>query len=106
FGQKPRDSAFYGWLAIMAWATAVEKAGSLYPPDVVKSLETFEPIETPAGKFTIRAEDHQGIVNFPIMRGKKKADMKDANDWYEIIEVVDGSTVAPELGVLGCKMGD
>lgn len=106
FGQKPRDSAYYGWLAIMYWAAAVEKAGSFYPPDVVKALESNEPIETPVGTFSIRSEDHQGISNFPVMRGKKKADMQNEDDWYEIIEVVQGADVVPELGVLGCKMGD
>ncbi|MFA7437032.1 substrate-binding protein [Castellaniella sp.] len=106
FGGKARDSAMYGYLAIMAWAAAIERAGSFYPPDVVKSLEDGSVLEIPVGAFTIRPEDHQGVINFPIMRGKKKSEMKNPDDWYDIIEIVDGKEVVPPLGLLGCKMGD
>ncbi|MFT0532841.1 substrate-binding protein [Castellaniella hirudinis] len=105
FGGKPRDSAFYGYLAIMLWAAAAERAGGLYPPDLVKALEDGAVLETAVGPVSIRAEDHQGVVNFPIMRGKKKADMKNPNDYYDIVHIVQGKDVVPELGVLGCKMG-
>ncbi|MFA5663553.1 substrate-binding protein [Castellaniella sp.] len=106
FGGKPRDSALYGYLAIMAWAAAVERAGSFYPPDVVKALEDGSVLEIPVGPFNIRPEDHQGVINFPIMRGKKKSEMKNPDDWYDIIEIVQGKEVVPPLGLLGCKMGD
>ena len=106
FKGMPRDSSFYAYLAVMVWAAAVERAGGLYPPDVVKSLESGAVLNLATGPFTIRAEDHQGVVNFPIMRGKKKADMKNPDDYYDIVQIVEGKDVVPDLGVLGCKMGD
>ncbi|CAM5788665.1 substrate-binding protein [Castellaniella caeni] len=106
FGGKPRDSALYAYLAMVLWADAVERAGSFYPVDVVKALEAGEVRDTPVGKLSFRAEDHQADCNFPILRGKKKADMKNADDFYDIVEVVNGKDVLPPLGLLGCKLGD
>ncbi len=106
FGGKPRDSALYAYLALVLWADAVERAGSLYPVDVVKALEAGETRDTPVGKLTFRAGDHQSDCNFPILRGKKKADMKDPDDFYEVVEIVNGKEVLPPLGLLGCKLGD
>ncbi len=106
FGGKPRDSAMYAYLALVLWADAVERAKSFYPIDVVKALEAGELRDSPVGKVTFRAEDHQGIVDFPILRGKKPADMKNPEDFFEIVQVVSGKEVLPPLGLLGCKMGD
>lgn len=106
FKGMPRDSSFYAYLAVMVWAAAVERAGGLYPPDVIKSLESGAVLNLATGPFSIRPEDHQGIVNFPVMRGKKKADMKNPDDYYEIVQIVEGKDVLPDLGVLGCKLGD
>jgi ABC-type branched-subunit amino acid transport system substrate-binding protein len=103
---KPRDSAYIAYLTTVLWADACERAGSFYPPDVIKAYEAGEVRQGLIGDVSFRAEDHQGIINFPIVRGKKKADMANEDDYFEIIEVVDGRAALPELGVLGCKLGD
>jgi len=106
FGGKPRDSAMYAYLALVLWADAVERAKSFYPVDVVKALEAGEVRDSPVGKVTFRGEDHQGIVDFPILRGKKPSDMKNPDDFFEVVQVVSGKDVLPKVGLLGCKMGD
>lgn len=103
---KPRDSAYIAYLTTVLWADACERAGSFYPPDVIKAYEAGEVRQGPVGDVTFRAGDHQGVINFPIVRGKKKSDMKNEDDYFEIVEVVDGKKALPELGVLGCKLGD
>lgn len=102
---KPRDSAYIAYLTLTLWADAVERAGTFYPPDVIKAYEAGVVRQGPVGDVTFRAEDHQGVINFPIVRGKKPADMKNPDDFFEVVEVIDGKTVLPELGVLGCKLG-
>ncbi|MYN14732.1 ABC transporter substrate-binding protein [Pusillimonas sp. TS35] len=102
---KPRDSAYIAYLTTVLWADACERAGSFYPPDVIKAYEAGEVREGLIGPVSFRAEDHQGIINFPIVRGKKKADMKNEDDYFEVIEVVDGKAALPEVGLLGCKLG-
>ncbi|HUH40794.1 MAG TPA: substrate-binding protein [Castellaniella sp.] len=106
FGAKPRDSAYIAYLQMVLWADAVERAGSFYPVDVIKAYEAGEVRQGPVGEVSFRPEDHQGIINFPILRGKKPADMKNPDDFFEIVEVVNGKDVLPKLGLLGCKLGD
>lgn len=105
FGAKPRDSAYIAYLTTVLWADACERAGSFYPPDVIKAYEAGEVRQGPVGDVTFRAEDHQGVINFPIVRGKKPADMQNPDDYFEVVEVVDGKSALPDLGVLGCKLG-
>ncbi len=106
FNAKPRDSAYIAYLQLVLWADAVERAGSFYPPDVIKAYEAGEVREGPVGPVTFRAEDHQGVINFPILRGKKPADMKNDDDFFEVVQVVDGKAALPPVGLLGCKLGD
>ncbi|WP_442592584.1 substrate-binding protein [Parapusillimonas sp. JC17] len=105
FKAKPRDSAYIAYLQTALWADACERAGSFYPPDVVKAYEAGEVRHGPVGDVTFRAADHQGVINFPIVRGKKPADMKNPDDYFEIVEVVDGKGALPDPGLLGCKLG-
>lgn len=105
FKAKPRDSAYIAYLQTALWADACERAGSFYPPDVIKAYEAGEVRQGPVGDVTFRAGDHQGVINFPIVRGKKPSDMKNPDDYFDIVEVVDGKAALPELGVLGCKLG-
>ena len=105
FGAKPRDSAYIAYLQTALWADACERAGSFYPPDVIKAYEEGVVRQGPVGDVTFRAGDHQGVINFPIVKGKKPADMKNPDDFFEIVEVVNGADALPELGVLGCKLG-
>jgi len=102
---KPRDSAYIAYLTTALWADAVERAGSFYPPDVIKAYEAGEVRQGPVGDVTFRAGDHQGVINFPIVKGKKPSEMKNPDDYFEIVEVVQGKDALPDLGVLGCKLG-
>lgn len=102
---KPRDSAYIAYLTTALWADAVERAGTFYPPDVIKAYEAGEVRQGPVGDVTFRAGDHQGVINFPIVKGKKPSEMKNPDDYFEIVEVVQGKDALPDLGVLGCKLG-
>ena len=105
YNAKPRDSAYIAYLTTVLWADAVERAGSFYPPDVIKAYEAGEVRQGPVGEVSFRAEDHQGLINFPIVKGKKKEDLQGPDDYFEVVEVVNGKDALPELGVLGCKLG-
>ncbi|NYT85682.1 substrate-binding protein [Pollutimonas harenae] len=105
YNAKPRDSAYIAYLTTALWADAVERAGTFYPPDVIKAYEAGEVRQGPVGDVSFRAEDHQGIINFPIVKGKKKEDMQNPDDYFEIVEVVNGKEALPDVGVLGCKLG-
>lgn len=107
YNRTPRDAGYYAWLNTLLWADAVERAGTFHPVKVVKALEDGVKVkrETPLGPGWFRAEDHQGIVNFPIVRGKKASDMKAKDDFFEIVSIANGTEVAPPVGHFGCKLG-
>ncbi|MDN5842149.1 MAG: substrate-binding protein [Alcaligenaceae bacterium] len=105
YKEKPRDSAYIAYLQLALWADAVERAKTFYPPSVIKAYEAGVVRQGPVGDVTFRAGDHQGVINFPIVRGKKVADMQNPDDYFEVVDVVDGKTALPELGLLGCKLG-
>jgi branched-chain amino acid transport system substrate-binding protein len=105
FGGKPHDSAYIAYLNTALWADAIERAGTFYPPDVIKSYEKGVKRQGPTGEVWFRAEDHQGVINFPIVRGKKKSEMKDKNDIFEIVAMVNGEDANPPVGHYGCKLG-
>ena len=83
---KPEWSANWAYMSIAMWADAVSAAKSFYPPDVIKAYEAGEQIQSTVGEVYFRPEDHQLVRPVIIQRGKKKADMKGPDDYYEIVE--------------------
>lgn len=104
-GKRPQDSAYVAYIGMALWADAVERAKSFYPPDVVKALEAGVKRESPMGPIWFRGEDHQAASNFAIVRGKKPSAMRNKDDFFDIVEVVDGGRTLPPLDLFGCKLG-
>src|SRR5579883_2418792 len=88
YGYKPEWGANNAYMQLALWAEAVENAGSFYPPDVIKSYEAGRKIQSTVGEVYFRPEDHQLVRPVIIVRGKKPADMKNKEDFYEIVEIV------------------
>ncbi len=86
------------------WADAIERAKSFYPPDVIKAYEPARRSSRRSARF-ISAPDHQLVRPVIIERGKKPADMKNPDDFYEIVEVVPGEGLMQAPDAFGCKMG-
>jgi branched-chain amino acid transport system substrate-binding protein len=63
---------------------AIAKAGTTDGRAVAKVMEGMS-YEGPTGKETIRAEDHQVIKDYYLLRGKAKSAMKDPDDLATII---------------------
>jgi ABC-type branched-subunit amino acid transport system substrate-binding protein len=105
YKEKPHDSAYIAYLNTALYADAVERAGTFYAPEVIKAYEKGVKREGPVGEVWFRGSDHQGIVNFPIVRGKKPADMKNKSDYFEVVTVVNGAEVVAPEGTMGCKLG-
>jgi ABC-type branched-subunit amino acid transport system substrate-binding protein len=102
----PEWSANTGYMQIALWADAVTRAGTFYPPAVIKAYEASKPTQSTVGEVRFRPEDHQLIRPVIIQRGKKKADMKNADDYYEIIEIAPGGPLMQKPDAFGCHLGD
>ena len=106
YNYKPEWSANSGYMSLALWADAVTRAGSFYPPDVIKAYEAGKPTQSTVGEVRFRPEDHQLIRPVIIQRGKKKSDMKNPDDYYEIVEIVPGGPLMQAPDAFGCKLGD
>jgi ABC-type branched-subunit amino acid transport system substrate-binding protein len=105
YGYKPEWGANNAYMEFALWADAVERAGSFYPPDVIKAYEAGKHIESTVGDVYFRAADHQLVRPVVIVRGKKPADMRSKEDYYDIVEVVPGASLMQAPDAFGCNLG-
>ncbi|MGT2466413.1 ABC transporter substrate-binding protein [Mesorhizobium atlanticum] len=94
------------YVSFAHWARMVSEAGSFYPPDVIKQYEKGETIPSLLGDVHYRPEDHQCIRPVVIVRGKAKKDMKNDEDFWEVLEVVPGEGLIQKPEAFGCQLGD
>jgi branched-chain amino acid transport system substrate-binding protein len=106
YGYKPEWGANNAYMEFALWADAVERAGTFYPPAVIKVYEDGHKIQSTVGEVYFRPEDHQLVRPVVIVRGKKAADMKNKEDFYEVVEVVPGEPLMQKADAFGCKLGD
>ena len=105
YGYMPEWGANNAYMQFALWADAVERAGSFYPPDVIKSYEAAPKLELTVGEVYFRAADHQLVRPVIIVRGKKPSDMKNKEDFYEIVEIVPGEGLMQPPDAFGCTLG-
>jgi ABC-type branched-subunit amino acid transport system substrate-binding protein len=105
YGYKPEWGAQNSYMEFALWADAVENAGSFYPPDVIKSYEAGRKINSIVGEVYWRAADHQLVRPVTIVRGKKPSDMKNKEDFYDVVEVVPGLPLMQKPDAFGCNLG-
>lgn len=105
YNYKPEWSANSGYMQFALWADAVSHAGTFYPPAVIKSYESGRKIDSTVGDVWFRAADHQLVRPVIIQRGKKQADMKSSDDYYDVVEVVPGLPLMQAPDAFGCKLG-
>ena len=106
YNYKPEWSANSGYMQIALWADAVSRAGTFYPPAVIKAYEAGKPTPSTVGEVRFRPEDHQLIRPVIIVRGKKKAAMKNPDDYYDIVEIAPGEPLMQKPDAFGCHLGN
>lgn len=106
YGYHPEWGAENGYSSFAQWARMVTEANSFYPPDVIKQYEKGETIPSLVGDVHYRPQDHQLVRPVVIVRGKAKKDMKNPEDFWEVLEIVPGEKVIQPADAFGCKLGD
>jgi ABC-type branched-subunit amino acid transport system substrate-binding protein len=106
YGYKPEWGANNSYMEFALWADAVERAGTFYPPDVIKSYEAGKKTESTVGEVFFRAADHQLVRPVVIVRGKAPDAMKNKEDFWEIVEIVPGEGLMQAPDAFGCSLGD
>jgi branched-chain amino acid transport system substrate-binding protein len=105
FGYKPEWGAENAYMEFALWAEAVEHAGTFYPPDVIKSYESPRKLNSFVGEVSWRPQDHQLIRPVVIVRGKKPSEMRNKEDYWEVVEVVPGAGLMQKPDAFGCNLG-
>ena len=106
YGYRPEWGANNSYMEFALWADAVERAGTFYPPAVIKSYEAGNKNDSTVGEVYFRAADHQLVRPVIIVRGKKPADMKNPEDFWEVIDIIPGAGLMQAPDAFGCKLGD
>ena len=63
-------------------------------------------MQSMVGEVHFRPEDHQLVRPVIIVRGKKTADMKGKEDYWEVLEILPGEPLMQKPDAFGCKLGD
>ena len=106
YGYKPEWGAENAYMQFAMWARMVSEANTFYPPDVIKQYEKGETIPSMVGDVHFRAADHQLVRPVIIVKGKAPKDMKNKEDFWEVVEVVPGEPLMQKPDAFGCKLGD
>jgi len=105
YGYRPEWGAENAYVSFAHWARMVTEAGTFYPPDVIKHWEKGETIPSLLGDVHYRPQDHQCVRPVFIVRGKAKKDMKNPEDFWEVVDTVPGKEVIQAPDAFGCKLG-
>ena len=106
YGYSPEWGANNAYMSFAMWAEAVENAGTFYPPDVIKSYEAGRKIQSTVGEVYYRKEDHQCVRPVIIVQGKKQSEMKNKEDFWNVLEILPGAPLMQAPDAFGCKLGD
>jgi ABC-type branched-subunit amino acid transport system substrate-binding protein len=105
YNYKPEWGANTGYMQIAMWADAVERAKTFYPPEVIKAYEAGEKVQSTVGEVYFRGADHQLVRPVIVLRGKKKAEMKGDDDYWNVLDVLPGEPLMQSPDAFGCKLG-
>jgi ABC-type branched-subunit amino acid transport system substrate-binding protein len=106
YNYRPDWGANNAYMSFAIWARMVSQAGSFYPPDVIKQYEKGETFPSTVGDVHFRKEDHQLVRPVVIVRGKAPKDMKNSEDYWEVLDVLPGEPLMQKPDAFGCNLGD
>ncbi len=108
YDRIPSGPAQLAYAQTLNYAAAVERAGTFYPPEVIKQLEGYEYDNVGMGPELMRKCDHQAQRAVPVARGLPKSEQTEGN----FIEIVN-LTSRKDLGypcdggpAAECELGD
>lgn len=103
YGRYPKVGAMYGYITATFIAKAYEKAGAVDTEKFIDAIEGMS-VDSPVGKLTLRAYDHQ--VMFPMYMGvTKKAEGYDFLIAEDIV-TLPGEEVMPSIEDIKKARGD
>ncbi len=103
YGQPPSQAAHTSYVQTLLYADACERAGTFYPPEVIKALEGYEFDGLGNGATTYRAEDHQCFKDVYVVQGK--AAPANPFDLLEVVGTASKDSVTYDPAIFGGELG-
>ena len=100
FKANPNYSLAGSYICTRIMIDAIAKAGTADPAAVIKVMEGMK-YDGLTGPEEIRAQDHQVLKNYYLLKGKAKSAMKDKDDYADIVS--SGQSFLP-IDQTGCKI--
>lgn len=103
YGSPPSQAAHTAYVQALLYADAVERAGTFYPPEVIKALEGFEFDGMGNGKTLYRADDHQCMKNVLVVQGNQNPTSQ--FDILNVVQEVDREVTTYDPAIFGGELG-
>jgi branched-chain amino acid transport system substrate-binding protein len=103
FGQPPSQAAHTSYVQTLLYADACERAGTFYPPQVIKALEGFEFDGLGNGPTLYRDTDHQCFKDVLVVQGK--AQPANPFDLLEVVSTASKESVTYDPAIFGGELG-
>ncbi|MFC4549439.1 MULTISPECIES: substrate-binding protein [Halorussus] len=92
YARIPSGPAQLAYAQTLQYAAAVERAGTFYPPEVIKQLEGFQYNNIGMGQETMRKCDHQAQRAVPVVKGLPQSQQKQGQ-FFEIVNLTPRDTL-------------
>lgn len=103
YGQPPSQIAQTSYVQVLLYADAVERAGTFYPPEVIKALEGYEFDGLGNGPTLYRAADHQCFKDVYVVKGKDAPG--NPYDLLEVVGTASRDSVTYDPSIFGGELG-
>ncbi|WP_281018974.1 MULTISPECIES: substrate-binding protein [unclassified Minwuia] len=103
YGFPPSQAAHTCYVQALLYADACARAGTFYPPEVIKALEDFEFDGMGNGPTLYRGADHQCFKDVLVVRGNENATSQ--FDLLEVVKEVPASQVTYDPSIFGGELG-
>ncbi|HTO27432.1 MAG TPA: ABC transporter substrate-binding protein, partial [Devosia sp.] len=103
YGAPPSQAAHTAYVQALLYADACERAGTFYPPEVIKALEGHEFDGMGNGATLYRAEDHQCIKNILVVQGNDNPTSE--YDVLNVVQEVQRDAVTYDPAIFGGDLG-
>lgn len=104
YGERPHFMAAAVYSATWQYLEAIKRAKTTDPEAVIKALEGHTFRDMFANPGYIRPEDHMQIAKAYLLRAKRPEEVKEKEDYFEIVGTVPAEEAYGPAGQFGCKM--
>ncbi|SDZ85921.1 ABC-type branched-chain amino acid transport system, substrate-binding protein [Haloplanus vescus] len=108
YDRIPSGVAQLAYAQTLQYAAAVERAGTFYPPEVIRQLEDYEYNNIGMGEEMMRGCDHQAQRDVPVVRGLPESERSEGQ-FYEIVNITSRDNLGyacDEGPAAECELGE